>query len=54
MKEEVEDPIHTSPDELLRIVREKVPVEGLIERLMGKRPNYMLVVGWGKPIPQVA
>ena len=52
MKEEVENPIHTSPNELLRIVREEVPVEELIERVRQKRSDYQLVVGWEKPIPK--
>ena len=54
MKEEVENPIHTSPNELLRIVREEVPVEELIERVRQKRSDYQLVVGWEKPIPRAA
>lgn len=49
---ELENPIHTSPNELMRVVREKVSVEELIERLRHKSPDYLQVAGWEKPIPQ--
>ncbi len=49
---ELGDPIHTSPNELMRVIREKVPVEELIERIRRKRTDYKLVSGWEKPLPQ--
>ena len=49
-EEEVLDPIHTSPDELMRLVR-NIPETELIERSNISRVTGK-ILGWEKPIPQ--